>query len=300
SATEEDAARARSQLLRRRLFQSALAAALVFLAASLATGWQYVRAESARRIAAEQETIAKAERDQAQRSLATAQLNESRFLTTLAVSELRNGNLERAGLIARAALPTDMRTSSRPLWGPAVGVVMHVLSLDHLKAVLEGHTDSLWSAAWSPDGTRIVTASSDKSVRVWDTKTGVQLAVLPTRAAAVVSASWSPDGTRILIATSNTVQILDAKAGSPIVTLKGHQDAIWSAAWSPEGARIATASSDMSARIWSAATGAEITKLLGHTDAVRSVAWSPDGMRVVTASTDSTARIWDLASGSPA
>jgi hypothetical protein len=114
-STADDAAHARSQRLRRRLVQAFLAATFIFFTASVVTGWLYYRAEgarhdatvqrdqaeNARRQATEQETIAKAE-------LATAQLNESRFLTSMAETELRNGDPQVASLIARAALPEDM------------------------------------------------------------------------------------------------------------------------------------------------------------------------------------------------
>src|SRR5207253_1116190 len=107
--------------------------------AALVTGWQYYRAESARRVAAEQEGIAKAQRDQAESSLATAQLSESRFLTSMAETELRNGNPELAGLIALSALPADMRRPYRPLWPQAVDVVARARSVDRAQAVLTGH-----------------------------------------------------------------------------------------------------------------------------------------------------------------
>jgi hypothetical protein len=158
SGSAEDAARARSERQRRHLFQIALAAAVIFFVAAVVTGWQYFRAEGARRVAAEQEGIARTERDQAERSLAAAQLNESRFLTSMAETALRNSDPGLAGLIARAALPTDMRRPDRPLWPPAVEVSAEVRRLDPLRAVVVVHAKAeheVSSVAWSPDGTRM-------------------------------------------------------------------------------------------------------------------------------------------------
>ena len=75
---------------------------------------------------------------------------------------------------------------------------------------LKGHEDAVRSAAFSPDGKRIVTASSDKTARVWDAESGKPI-------------------------------------GEP---LKGHEDEVRSAAFSPDGKRIVTASDDKTARVW--------------------------------------------------
>jgi WD40 repeat protein len=299
SAAEEDAARARSQRLRRRVFQAALAAAVIFFAASVVTTWQYYRAEGARRGAAEQEDIAKAQRDQAERSLATAKLSESRFLTGIAETEMRNGNPVLAGLLALAALPVDMRTPDRPLWPLAVWTLARARNMDRSRAVLEGHIDAVSTAAYSPDGSRIVTASWDHTARIWDARTGVLLGVIAGHTDRVRSAAWSPDGTRIVTASlDKTARIWDARTAAQLATLT-QTAAVWSAAWSPDGSRIVTGSRDKTARIWDAKTGAPLAVLQGHTGEVGGAAWSADGSRILTASEDKTARIWDAKTGAP-
>lgn len=64
--------------------------------------------------------------------------------------------------------------------------------------VLKGHTGRVTSAGWSPDGTRIVTASSDMTVRTWDDRTGAELLALKGHTARVNSAAWSPDGSKVV------------------------------------------------------------------------------------------------------
>jgi WD40 repeat protein len=161
------------------------------------------------------------------------------------------------------------------------------------------------SAAFSPDGSRIVTASDDKTARIWDAASAKEIAVLRGHEANVFSAAFSPDGSRIVTASGystvtppsegKTAGIWDAASAKVIAVLRGHEANVFSAAFSPDGSRIVTASGDKTARIWDAATPKEIAILRGHDNEVWSAAFSPDGSRIVTASKDKTARIWDAA-----
>ena len=79
------------------------------------------------------------------------------------------------------------------------------------------------SAAFSPDGTRIVTASGDKTARIWDAATGKEITVLRGHENEVTSAAFSPDGTRIVTASEDkTARIWDAATGKEITVLRGH------------------------------------------------------------------------------
>ena len=121
------------------------------------------------------------------------------------------------------------------------------------------------SAAFSPDGSRIVTASADKTARIWDAATAKEIAVLRGHDDAVNSAAFSPDGSRIVTASDDkTARIWDAATAKEIAVLRGHDVDVKSAAFSPDGSRIVTASSDNTARIWDAATAKEIAVLRGH------------------------------------
>jgi WD40 repeat protein len=149
----------------------------------------------------------------------------------------------------------------------------------------------------SPSG-RSITASEDKTARIWDAATGKEIAVLRGHEDVVNSAAFGPDGSRIITASGdNTARIWDAATGREIMVLRGHEGVVNSAAFSPDGSRIVTASGDKTARIWDAATGKEIAVLRGHEDVVNSAAFSPDGSRIIAASADSTARVWDSATG---
>jgi WD40 repeat protein len=181
----------------------------------------------------------------------------------------------------------------------ALRALTAALVASQLCAVLRGHADWVLRVAWSPDGRRLATASSDRTVRIWNAHTGSELAVLQGHDDWVWCVVWSPDGQRLATASDDrTVRLWNADSGGELAVLHGHDDEVRGVAWSPDGQRLATASRDRTARIWDTDNGGERTVLNGHEDEVRGVAWSPDGQRLATASRDRTARIWDTDSGS--
>src|SRR4029079_398906 len=82
------------------------------------------------------------------------------------------------------------------------------------RIVLKGHDGVLWSARLAPDGKRIVTASEDKTARVWNAENGEQLAILRGHTEGVRVASFSPDGRQVITgSTDKTARLWDADTG---------------------------------------------------------------------------------------
>ena len=80
---------------------------------------------------------------------------------------------------------------------------------------LRGHDDDVSSAAFSPDGTRVVTTSRDKTARLWDAATGKEIAVLRGHDGPCGAPPFTPDGTRIVTASADkTARLWDAATGA--------------------------------------------------------------------------------------
>ena len=146
------------------------------------------------------------------------------------------------------------------------------------------HGEIVASAGFSPDGKRVVTASWDKTARVWDADTGKPVGEPMTHSDEVNSASFSPDGKRVVTASyDKTARVWDASSGAPIGPALEHDSSVTQGAFSPDSSRVATVSEDGTARVWNAASGALIGVPLQTAGAATHVDWSPDGLRLVIA-----------------
>ncbi len=165
--------------------------------------------------------------------------------------------------------------------------------------ILTGHTAQVYSVAFSPDGKRIVSGGSDKTIKLWDAQTGSEIRTLQGHAAQVYSVAFSPDGKQIVSGSSDkTIKLWNAQTGSEIRTLQGHTDWVLSVAFHPDGKRIASGSWDNTVKVWNADSGGEPVTLKGHTSAVSSVAFRADGKQIVSGSWDNLVKVWNADTGS--
>ena len=114
---------------------------------------------------------------------------------------------------------------------------------------LEGHSWDVYSVAYSPDGTKIISGSYDKTVKIWDANTGECLKTLEGHSSGAYSVAYSPDGTKIISGLSDkTIKIWDANTGQCLKTLEGDAWLVSSVAYSPDGTKIISV--DNTIKIW--------------------------------------------------
>ena len=271
---------------RARLMQTLTAAAAVIFAAVAGVAvyeWRHT-------VSLQREAVEK--RDQ-------LLVSQSRFLVDRANQGNQAGDAGTAMLLALQALPDTRSGVGRPMVHEAEAALFAAYQDLKERIVLKGHDGVLWSARLAPDGKRIVTASEDKTARVWNAENGDQLAILRGHTEGVRVASFSPDGRQVITgSTDKTARLWNAETGQQSAVLE-HDGVVRSAAFSSDGRRVVTASDDKTARIWDVQTGKQIAALTGHTARVRDAAFSPNGRYVLTSSDDKTARLWDSKTGEP-
>jgi len=167
-----------------------------------------------------------------------------------------------------------------------------------LVRTLEGHSDVVDGVAVTPDGRRAVSASQDKTLKVWDLESGRALCTLEGHSDRVTAVAVTPDGRRAVSASDDqTLKVWDLESGRALRTLEGHAGSVYGVAVTPDGRRAVSASWDQTLKVWDLESGRALRTLEGHSDVVDGVAVTPDGRRVVSASDDKTLKVWDLESG---
>jgi hypothetical protein len=184
-----------------------------------------------RQQAVDAKNVAEARRKEAdvQRQLAekTTRISTSRALAAFALVEMEK-DPELSLLLATEAVRTTYDTSETVL--PLSNTVLRQsLVKSRVRLTLKGHEDWVRSAAYSPDGARIVTGSGDMTAKVWEADTGQELMTLTGHDDLVRSVSYSSDGSRLVTASADsTAKVWDAETGQELMTLKGHDGVVLS------------------------------------------------------------------------
>jgi len=169
-----------------------------------------------------------------------------------------------------------------------------------------GHKALIRDVIFTSDGRYLVSASDDKTIRVWDTATGEVVRVLRGQIQAggegkIYAAALSPDNRLLAVGGCPSrwgIRLINFQTGEVKTLLKGHSNVINGLAFSSDGNRLISGSADKTARIWNVRTQKTLHILKGHTGFIYTVAFSPDGTMTVTGSNDDTLKLWNAKSGS--
>lgn len=218
------------------------------------------------------------------------------------------------------------------IWDTATGISL---------GVLKGHARdrSITSVFFCPDDVTIISASSDRTLRLWDSNRLIQLSERTVHTNWIWSAALSRDGTRIATGSDDkTVCLWDLTSEQPLLRMEGHTEEVNCVAFLPGDRQLASGSDDRTIRIWNCdSEGAirvldtedrvlclafasdipfmafsldfeqghtihiwdtheftPIATLSGHSGRIQSLAFSPDGSTIASGSDDGTARLWTV------
>jgi WD40 repeat protein len=167
-----------------------------------------------------------------------------------------------------------------------------------LLRTLVGHSNFVNDVAVSADGRRAISASRDKTLRVWDLQTGHEPRVVASHLDVVSGVAMTPDGCRAVSASwDKTLRVWDLDTGQELHALVGHSGSVSRVSVTSDGCRAVSASWDHTLKVWDLKTGQELHRLVGHSGPVFGVEVDPDGRRVVSASWDKLLKVWDLDTG---
>jgi WD40 repeat protein len=170
-----------------------------------------------------------------------------------------------------------------------------------------GHSNSVNSVVYSPDGQLLASGSSDRTIKVWrQDATFIKSLAIPydsnSQLTDVRSVAISPDGTLIAAgveqynASTQTefgaVQLWRIVDGELVRNFTGYGQAVNSVAFSPDGQYLASGSSDRSVKVWQVANGTLVSSRFDHTQRVNAVAFSPNGQWLASGSDDQTAKLY--------
>lgn len=181
-------------------------------------------------------------------------------------------------------------------WDKRLPLIRSVVGIrsqwDELQQTLEGHNGWVTAVAFSPNGKTLASASSDTTIRLWNSATGAHRQTLHGHNDRINAIAFShDDGTLASASADGTIRLWETLAGTHRWTLDGHRGSVASVAFSHDGKTIVSASEDKSVRHWDTTMRACYRTWWGP-DIVTAVAFSPDGKTLATAS-GGAVQLWD-------
>jgi uncharacterized protein with WD repeat len=160
--------------------------------------------------------------------------------------------------------------------------------------------DSVYAVAFSPDSKLVAAAGADRAIRVWETESGKEVALMEDHADWIYDIAFSPDGKRLASASRDkTSKVFDIEKKESLVTFPGHGDTVYTVVFSPDGQTIATGGADKQIRLWRPNEDAKAVRTItGFGGAVFKLQYAPDGQQLVACSSDKTLRLFKVSNGS--
>jgi WD40 repeat protein len=197
------------------------------------------------------------------------------------VFEQDEGNNQVALQLSIPDLPTECRQTPTP-----------ALTYQNPATTLEGHTGTVHSVSFSPDGNLVVSGSVDNTMRLWLVREGRLLRTMHGHSFPVLKASFTPNGASLITgSTDGLIRIWQVSNGLLARTISGHAGWITGLDISGDGKLLASSAQDFTVRLWRLPDGGPVQTIDEGMAAVSGVIFSPDGKKMAWAEEDGTVRL---------
>jgi eukaryotic-like serine/threonine-protein kinase len=162
---------------------------------------------------------------------------------------------------------------------------------------LRGHEGTIRDIRFGRDGEEVVTASTDHTVKIWDSSTGELKGELVGHEAPVAHVSYVASGAYLATASlSGVTRVWDRESLALLFDIP-HNAQAGACTFSADGQFLAAASRDGRVQIWAVADARKLHELEAQMGDVYALSFSPNGRRLLSASADGAIRIWDMETG---